>query len=235
MAELEQPNARLTREIAEKTTAQANLEKEEQTAAAAEDKYRKIFDTAMMGIWQTTPEGQIINVNPAFAHMLGFTSPEEMVSQVAIISDEPYVSLSDAERLKAALADPGYVNGFEVEARRKDGVSFWTSTNAHAVRDADGALLYFEGTSVDFTDRKRAEAEIRKLNTELERRVLERTVQLEMANKELEAFSYSVSHDLRASLRAVFGYSNILLEGYESHLDAEGKRLLSALSGSWIS
>jgi PAS domain S-box-containing protein len=95
--------------------------------------------------------------------------------------------------------------------------------------DGDGKPLLSVGTVHDITEQKLAEEEVKALNRELEQRVIERTAQLEVANKELEAFSYSVSHDLRAPLRAIDGFSHILLEDYQDKLDDEGKRLLNVV------
>lgn len=109
---------------------------------------------------------------------------------------------------------------------RKDGSLFPVSYSvAPLERDGEtiGAVLEFR----DVSDRKRAEKEIRQLNAELEQRVIERTAQLEAANKELEAFSYSVSHDLRAPLRHINGFSQALLEDYEDKLDETGKGYLN--------
>ena len=94
--------------------------------------------------------------------------------------------------------------------------------------DSDGSPLILE-LGIDITDRKQAEEEIHQLNEELEQRVKRRTAQLEAANQELEGFSYSVSHDLRAPLRAIDGFSRILLKDYADRLDAEGQRLLDII------
>jgi len=110
-----------------------------------------------------------------------------------------------------------------------DGTYRWFRDQAVLIRDEQGNPKEVIGTWRDITERKQVEEEIRKLNEELEQRVLQRTAQLEAANKELEAFSYSVSHDLRAPLRAIDGFSRILLEEYGDKYDAEGKRLLNII------
>jgi len=95
------------------------------------------------------------------------------------------------------------------------------------VKDKTGQVSQYVGVAWDITDRKQAEEKVRNLNAELEQRVVQRTAELEATNQELEAFSYSVSHDWRAPLRAISGYVNMLIEDNEKQLDEEGRRKLN--------
>jgi PAS domain S-box-containing protein len=98
------------------------------------------------------------------------------------------------------------------------------------LRNARGEMIGLQCVFGDITERKRAEEEIRRLNAELEQRVLDRTAELRAANQDLDAFSYSVSHDLRAPLRAIIGYASILREDHEAQLDSEGRRILAVVA-----
>jgi PAS domain S-box-containing protein len=132
--------------------------------------------------------------------------------------------------IERSLVDGDFKMDFRIV--RPDGAIRWLHSRAKVYFSPDGKPMRMVGVNMDITDRKRAEEEIRNLNAELEERVVQRTAQLETANKELEAFSYSVSHDLRAPLRAVDGFSRILLKDHADQLDAEGKRLLGVVRSS---
>ena len=133
-------------------------------------------------------------------------------------------------RTHAALPD-GAVSQVEYRMQHIDGSWRWyLSRNLVFARNADGSARQLLGTTTDITAVKRAEEELRRLNVELERRVSERTADLAAANFELEAFAYSVSHDLRGPLRAIGGFSNAVLETCGHQLDVNGRRYLSLVT-----
>jgi light-regulated signal transduction histidine kinase (bacteriophytochrome) len=118
---------------------------------------------------------------------------------------------------------------YEKRYLRKDGSVIWGHSTGAVVCDSNNKPIYIVSLIQEITERKRAEEELVKLNQELEVRVSERTRELELANREMEAFTYSVSHDLRAPLRAIGGFSEALLEDYTDKLDEDGKTYLRYL------
>jgi light-regulated signal transduction histidine kinase (bacteriophytochrome) len=135
----------------------------------------------------------------------------------------------DRERVgKALQAAIAGAADYDIEHRmiRTDGTVLHVRATAELIRDPDGRPVRLLGTNLDITERKRAEEQIRKLNADLEQRVRQRTAELEAANKELEAFNYSVAHDLKAPLRGIDGYSRLLLASHAAGLDEEGRGFL---------
>jgi PAS domain S-box-containing protein len=146
------------RDVTDKKTTEEALRK-------SEEKYRSIVENAIEGIFQATPEGQFISVNPALARMGGFESPEEMIASLTDISRQLYVHQEDRERYRRIIVEKGVVKNFEAQVYRKDGSIIWTSTNSRAVKDATGRITHFEGTTEDITPRKRAEEVLLKSET----------------------------------------------------------------------
>ncbi len=132
------------------------------------------------------------------------------------------------ERLESAIRGE---REYDLDHRimQRDGTVRWVRAQAELMRNADGAPERLLGTMVDITERKLAEEELAKLNAELEAHVAERTAELEAANEELTAFSYSVSHDLRAPLRHISGYIDLLVRETGDQLSAKAQRYLDVI------
>ncbi|MBC7140531.1 MAG: PAS domain S-box protein, partial [Defluviimonas sp.] len=127
----------------------------------SEDQYRSIFENAQEGIYQTTPEGRYIRVNPALARIYGFATPEDLIGTLS--ATRLYVDPAQRDDFKSLMDTHGAVRDWEAQIWRRDGSTIWITENARCVRGPDGAIRYYEGTVEDVTDRKRAEEEIRLL------------------------------------------------------------------------
>lgn len=125
----------------------------------AEEKYRSIFENALEGIFQTTPDGRYINVNPALAQLYGYNSPEELMETLSEIEHHLFVNPNRRFTFAELMKKHGAVSGFESQVYRKDGSIMWISENARAVYDDNGILLYYQGFIEDITERKQVEVE----------------------------------------------------------------------------
>jgi PAS domain S-box-containing protein len=187
----------------------------------SEERFHGGFENSPIGMALVDPNGRYLEVNTTHARMLGLDDPAEMIGlsfENFVHPDDVADTYASIERLHEKGTDHGerrYIN--------KDGATVYALFGSSVVRDVDGQPSVLFSQVENITERKRAEEEIRTLNAELEQRVAARTAELERVNKELETFAYSVSHDLRAPLRAVDGFSQALLEDYAQKLDEEGR------------
>jgi PAS domain S-box-containing protein len=168
----------------------------------AEEKYRSIFENAIDGIFQTTPDGNYISANPALATIYGYDSPEQLISDLSgCIDQRLYVDPNRRSEFVQLIEWHGSVSDFESQIYRRDGSMIWISENARTVMDENGNLLYYEGIVKDISDRKQAAEELFKAKESAE-----------TANRAKSQFLANMSHELRTPLNAIIGYSEMLQE-----------------------
>ncbi|HUA20888.1 MAG TPA: PAS domain S-box protein [Bryobacteraceae bacterium] len=200
----------------------------EQALARSELRYRSLVRAVSQIVWTTNSRGEVIEDLAAWREFTG-QSVEETQGWGRFAALHPGDRARSAEAWSRALAGRSLYET-EYRLRRHDGEYRWMAVHGVPVLNEDGQVEEWVGTCADITDRVLAEEEARQLNQTLEKRVVERTSELEAANQELEAFAYSVSHDLRAPLRAIGGFSRILLEDFSPELPAEAQRYLGIVS-----
>lgn len=200
----------------------------EEALRRAERNYRDIFENAVEGIFQSTPDGRFRAANPSMARLLGYDDPESLVNDVRNIGADCYADPGERRALLGLLAARGVVSGFEARFKRKDGEMIWLSVSARNVRGRDGELLYIEGSCLDVTERKLAEENLAAMNRHLEELVEERTedllqrsIELEGANARLKeadalknALMSTVSHDLRTPLTSILGFAKVIRKDF---------------------
>lgn len=174
---------------------------------ADESKYRGLFENAIEGIYQSTPEGHYLIVNTALARMYGYDNPEELMNQVSNIQNQIYVDSGFREKFKLEMERKGFVEGMEYQVRRRDGTVIWISESARAVRDNSGAISHYEGFIDNITARKNAEAE---------RARLEKEMRHSQKMDAIGALAGGIAHDFNNILCAILGYTDLALQ--DSHV-----------------
>jgi len=216
----------LRNEVEARKKRERDLEQSEARAWLSENRLQLAVKAAQLGIWDwDVPRNELVWDDAMNAQYgidgKAFGGAYEAWSRSVLPED---FERANADVQAALRGEREFVSEFRI--KWPDGSIHYIKGMAQTIRDKDGRPLRMVGINFDITEQKRVADEIMRLNTELEHRVAERTAQLEAANKELEAFSYSVSHDLKAPLRGIAGYSHLLEERAADRLDEDGRLFL---------
>ena len=198
---------------------------------ASEERYRLVSENPILGIAWTSMEGRVLNANATYCKMMGYSQIEMLDKHVSEFSHpDDY----EAEIPVYSQILTGDTNSVRYEKRfiTKQGKIIWGELILSAIRDAAGSVRYTIAIIKDITSSKEAERELNELNERLEKIVEERTAELKEANKELEAFSYTVSHDLRAPLRSISGFATLIEKRYADAIGIDGKEYINNLNKS---
>ncbi len=172
------------------------LERKNEELRIAEENYRSIFENALEGIFQSSPQGRYISVNPALARIYGYDSPTEMMNSITNIGEQLYVNPQQRTQFRELLQKQDTVKGFEYRCYCKDGRIIWTEINARVVKNSRGKVLYYEGIVKDITERKRQEDELRRQLEELKIEIDHKKRQEEVATLTESSYFQEVQQEM---------------------------------------
>ncbi len=223
---------RVQERTAELASVNEDLENQIALYWRAELRFKELFESIADAVLVSDPTGMILMANAQAEKLFGYARDELVGKPFTLLVPERYRAIHDGRcatfSKETAVRAMGYCSG--CAALRRDGTEFAVEITMSSLEAEEAPVII--SSIRDMTERTRLEADLRRLNQELERRVSERTAQLELANKELEAFSYSISHDLRAPLRSIDGFSRIIAEEYGSKLPPEAEHYFDLMRGS---
>ncbi len=203
----------------------------EEALATSEARFRAVFERSNAGIAMWAIDGKYLAANTAYCEFVGYAA-DELVGRMSAgdlrqPGDDEGLDLT-GKMMRGELA----YTSRDRRYRRRDGGEVWGRTTVAAVKGNDGMPQHFVSVVIDITEARQARERNERLNVELEERVAERTLELRGAVKELDAFAYSVSHDLRAPVGAVSGLAHLVRTGEAARLSDDGKRLLGMIEGN---
>jgi PAS domain S-box-containing protein len=186
----------------------------------AEEKYRRIFENALEGIFQTATDGKLISANPALAQIYGYDSPEELIASVNDIERQLYVEPNRRQEFLALMEQYGTLSEFESEVYRRDGSIIWISEDARTVFDARGEVLYYQGFAEDITLRRLVDVERLRFTNDLEKAL----VAQEKLNEALSESESRLTQFLEAMPVGIFVVDG---KGKPFYLNSWGQRILA--------
>ena len=218
---LEDLNKNLEKRVHEKTS---QLKQAHEDLKASEKRYRMIYENAIEGIFQSTPEGRIISASPSLLRILGYESPQELTETTTDGASQLFVWPEDQAFFKRTLEQHGEISGFEAKYQKKNGDIIWGMTSAKIVRSENNGPNFYQGFTIDITEQKRAK-ELEQANARL---------------RELDALKTALlstaSHDIRSPLASILGYAELIKhEFFSSFLPAlKGDSSLENKAGKTI-
>jgi len=192
--------------------------------------FQELIDNCLTGVYITHPSGEILYANKQIISMLGYEDLDELKRRN--LEEEGYINQYDRDEFKSIMQNDGIIRGLETAWTRKDGKKIMVRESARAVFNNKLEVVRYEGLIEDITETAESDSVIRERSEMLEAALIQRTAQLEAVNKELEAFSYSVSHDLQSPIRHMQSFTELLERRNRDTLDDKSKLYLEHILGS---